>query len=137
VLDADGEKAIGLFVVRQAVEVAVAKPDRLRSCHFVGHSRHGNAAFGMADRLLRQGNDLRVYIVAHAVVAAELDHRHPLKHTDMSGRDPDAGGGAHGVQQIGGKRPQVFVEVDHGLADGFQAGMRIAQNGANGHEIGS
>jgi hypothetical protein len=52
----------------------------------------------------------------------------------MRCRDADAGGGAHGIQQVVGERAKFITEHGDGFASGFQARVGEAQNGADDQE---
>jgi hypothetical protein len=134
VLDADGEEIPGFFLMRGAVEIMVTKPDRIRPYDLIGHPRHRDTALGVAAGLFRGRDDLRIDIDPDTFLATELYHRHALKNPDMRRGDADAGCRAHRIQQVCGKRAKLIAERCDGLAGCFQAGVREAQNGADGQE---
>jgi len=70
-----------------------------------------------------------------AIDGIEVEHHDPQRDADMRRRDPDAGRGAHRLQQVARQFVQRIVKRRDGPRREREPGVGIANDGADGHTL--
>ncbi len=128
-------KAGEIILVHGAGKILPAQADLCRTLYLLGRARHGDAAFGMNDRLGAGLDDFRIDVEERPGTGRQFQHDEAGVDADMGGGNADARSGAHGIQKIVCEAAQRVVKTFHGLAGLRKTGIRVAQYFQNGHGI--
>ena len=141
-------RPLGLDLLRLAFEVEELHLHRARPLHLLVVFRDGEAAL-LVDRLfLRLPGHFRIdehLRRLRLVLLGEIHGDHALRHADLDGRQPDAGGVVHGLEHVVDQRaqrlvdgadrlgfqPQPLVGKDEDLAFGHCRDLRAGNSGVN------
>ena len=141
VLQADGEKPVGLQRLLRAMLVEIFGLDGFGAFHIVPDFGHRQAAlfhhFGLVRGPGDDGIDEDARVLA-SVALVDIHHQHALGHADLDGGQADAVGVIHGLDHVGDQRADFRIDRRDRLGHRFEARIGRGKDGANAHvrEIG-
>ena len=128
------QKPLGVYLDRLLGVVKRAESDGERAVH-------ERAVSGMAEAALRDRplalapRDFGVDVDARLFLVRQLDDDEPPQLADLIRRQPDAAGGAHGVDHVVGERDEPPIHAPHALGAPPKKGMGDFKNVENGQRI--
>lgn len=137
VLQAGGEKTIGIERHQATLTVQMLDFDMHRAFDIIPNVGHGKAAFLEHDGFFRSldnsGIDVDARIVP-GVLLRQIHHDDAHGHADLDRRKADAVRLVHAVEHVVDQQADFGIHLVDVPRDGFEAWIRRGKDGADGHD---